>query len=185
MGTHSLIIMRVKSKDGTYQIWTILYQHWDGDFEGVGRTLVKFLTGMTFSDWNISEEGRKVANGAGCLFAQIIALFKKGPRGAYIIPPVDTDERYKYYVDVIDGNPWEGVKSQIELTLKGIDDDDDDDKDGNKMGTFKGSPEEADNYLNNLLGVPPPRNTIILNDPNTDNIKVKINMSGIDLSKFQ
>jgi hypothetical protein len=45
------------------------------------------------------------ANGAGCLFAQIIAHFKTGVGAAYLTNPHDDDlEDFNYYVDVDDQN---------------------------------------------------------------------------------
>lgn len=133
MGTHSLIIMRVKSKDGTYQIWAVLYQQLDGYFDGVGRILVEFLSGMIITNGIAFGEKRKTANGPGCLFAQIVALFKKEVGSAYLQPPVEDVEEYNYYVDVTTDN-------KIEITLKSGDDT-----------AFKGSPEEAENFLKNYI----------------------------------
>ena len=111
MGTHSLIIMRVKLDDGSYLIWAVLYQQLDGYFSGVGKTLVQFLSGMVITNGIKFGEKRKTANGPGCLFAQIITLFKTGVGGAYLEQPdVEEGEEYNYYVDVID--------KKIEITLK-------------------------------------------------------------------
>ena len=102
MGTRSLIIMRTKNKDGNYVIWCIIYQQYDGYIKGVGQRLVEFLSkiklvqGIPFGT-DISN----IANGSGCLFAQIISYFKTGVGGTYMVPPDNyQEEEYNYYVDI-------------------------------------------------------------------------------------
>jgi uncharacterized protein (DUF2342 family) len=49
-----------------------------------------------------ADSPRKIANGAGCLAAQIIAHFKAahGPGGVYMVAPKLLDEEYSYRVTV-------------------------------------------------------------------------------------
>jgi hypothetical protein len=106
MGTHSLIIMRVKGKDGSVVIWTLLFQTLDGDLVGVGQRLFSFLKNMKImTGIPIIDHPRKMANGPGDLFAQIIALFKGYQVGSAYIQPVPSDgviqfEEYTYSVDI-------------------------------------------------------------------------------------
>jgi len=128
MGTHSLIIMRVQSSDGTYLIWAVLYQHWDGFIDGVGKQLFNFLYNMRLTNGiSLNNKDKKTANGAGDLFAQIIGYFKKGVGDAYLREPNDDDlEEYNYYVNVTKDD-------NIELTIVNSDDE----------VLFKGTSEEA------------------------------------------
>ena len=98
MGTHSLIVMRFK-RNNNYDVYCKLYQQFDGYLNGVGKTLIDFLLSITLVN-GITGEGNE-ANGAGCLFAQIIKLFKKRVGGSYIVDPNSNhEEAYMYYVDV-------------------------------------------------------------------------------------
>lgn len=92
MGTHSLII--VSNNSG--HIYTIIYQQFDGYLNGVGIHLTNFLSGFKIGTFTfiisnnyfvngLSDMGRnKIANGAGCLAAQIVAHFKTEPGGTYL-----------------------------------------------------------------------------------------------------
>lgn len=116
MGTHCYVLLRVKEKDGTYSVWTKIYTQYDGYPEGVGKRLCIFL-----KDIQIVQglpypvpPGSKMANGAGCLFAQIV-LFMKSHRDnefqnpllsdvggyVYLCNPMTTDlEEWNYTIDV-------------------------------------------------------------------------------------
>lgn len=134
MGTHSLIIMRVQKVDETYQIWSVLYQQYDGYVEeGVGKKLFYFLYNMKIVNGiritHKTDKNDKIANGAGDLFAQIIGYFKKKVGGAYLCSPDPEDgqlEEYNYYVDVKDDY-------SINITVK----------DSEAISMFSGTVEEA------------------------------------------
>lgn len=99
MGTHSYIIMRVKHGE-KWEIYCKLYQQYDGYPKGVGMDLLNFLVVKKLVN-GFNNRDQNQANGAGCLFAQIISHFKHGVGGAYICNPNDDDlEYYNYYVDV-------------------------------------------------------------------------------------
>ena len=104
MGTHSLIYMReiVNGKTLTY---AVLYQQYDGYVEGVGKNLVDFLKNIKIVNGFVHGV-KNQANGAGCLFAQLIKHFKDDVGGSYLVPITDTEEReqFNYYVDVVDKN---------------------------------------------------------------------------------
>lgn len=109
MGTHSLIIMRVKNAENFTPICA-LYQQFDGGLEYVGKILLEFLSKITITNGiRMTFVERKLvtppntANGSGCLFAQIVKLFKKDVGGAYLINPVIAEndpEEYTYFIDV-------------------------------------------------------------------------------------
>jgi len=110
MGTRSLTIVRNES--GT-DILT-LYRQMDGYPEGHGLELVDFLLPFRITNGISSYEDKNVANGAGCLAAQIVARLKRGyPKtkhtpartsvGNFYLEPAgtkDVGEEYVYIVSV-------------------------------------------------------------------------------------
>jgi hypothetical protein len=49
------------------------------------------------------NEQKSVANGAGCLAAQLVCRFKKGPGGTYLCPPKmgqDMGQEYEYHIHI-------------------------------------------------------------------------------------
>lgn len=81
MGTRSLTVF----KDGHTEI-AVLYNHWDGDPTSYGKKLAEFLCGITIVN-GIPSEDMKLANGIGCLAAQVVANFKTKPGSFYLNPP--------------------------------------------------------------------------------------------------
>jgi hypothetical protein len=84
-----------------------LYRQNDGYLSGHGRELAAFLDGMRIVT-GLGFERERVANGAGCLAAQMIAKFKTEPGEFYIIPisvtesdedMLDTDYVYNVHVN--------------------------------------------------------------------------------------
>lgn len=81
----------------------VLYRQMDGYPEGHGEELRKFVgsriivNGLSGGPWN---EDNGVANGMGCLFAQIVAHFKTEAGMFYLYPPGTRDygEEYIYTV---------------------------------------------------------------------------------------
>ena len=69
-----------------------IYHHWDGYPEGVGVTLASYLDDMKIVN-GLGRDDTNVANGLGCLAAQLIAEIKDGPGNVSIIGP---DESYGY-----------------------------------------------------------------------------------------
>ena len=69
-----------------------MYRQMDGYLEGHGADLLAFLEPITIVD-GISVHGDPiVANGGGCLAAQMVAHFKSGAGGIYIDPPLQQEE---------------------------------------------------------------------------------------------
>jgi len=101
MGTRSLTVI----KDGKKEI-CVLYRQHDGYPEGHGKELAEFLSGFTVVNGYCSDDEVKVANGAGCLAAQIISHFKTGVGQFYLYPPKTRymGEEYVYEVSVVKGN---------------------------------------------------------------------------------
>lgn len=76
-----------------------LYRQFDGYFDGHGDELALFLSGIQLVN-GISGERKNVANGMGCLAAQIVAHMKTEPGGFYIYKSGSRDvgEEYIYHV---------------------------------------------------------------------------------------
>ena len=98
MATSSLI--KVLDDDSEEVIATI-YVHWDGGPEWLGACLAKDLEKVNLVN-GLSGQPKlgEVANGMGCLFAQIVAYLKKAPGDVYMYSKdtKDIGEDYIYYV---------------------------------------------------------------------------------------
>ena len=94
MGTRSLTF--VYDEDGKKLI--NMYRQYDGYPSGHGKELAEFLEPITMV--NGISEARKIANGPGCLAAQLVSHFKDGPGGIYLEPTtaVDCGQDYEYHI---------------------------------------------------------------------------------------
>ena len=79
-----------------------LYSQYDGYPSGYGLDIAKFLDGMTLvNGLSINDSGKKIANGFGCLGAQLVVNFKTDAGGFYLYPPkadVDAGQEYEYHI---------------------------------------------------------------------------------------
>jgi len=103
MGTRSntLVYDEYHGNDSAVQILNLYRQH-DGYVEGHGAELLKFLEPMTIVN-GITTGLTNIANGSGCLAAQMVSHFKKKVGDFYIMAPLgedefDNDYTYKIYV---------------------------------------------------------------------------------------
>jgi len=100
MGTRSLTHIHESDKDSP--VLVTLYCQLDGYPSGVGKQLVDFLSSFTIKNgFSTGDRPGSVANGMGCLAAQLIGYFKGGYLGLwYVYPPnsTDCDEEYVYHV---------------------------------------------------------------------------------------
>ena len=108
MGTRSLTFV----SDGDTPVVN-MYRQFDGYPSGHGAELADFLDGMVVVN-GYGEVKPKIANGMGCLAAQMIANFKQTVGGFYIHPVTDTDcwQDYEYHVyedKVVVKNPTEVI----------------------------------------------------------------------------
>ena len=78
-----------------------LYRQMDGYIEGHGVDLLKFLEPITIVN-GFTQGLTNIANGSGCLAAQLVAHFKKRVGDFYIMAPLgeenENDYTYKIYV---------------------------------------------------------------------------------------
>jgi len=84
MGTRSLTHVFEKSEDKLTEILCI-YRQYDGYPSGVGKDYAEFLNGFEIVN-GFGLDRDKLANGAGCLAAQLIKNIKKGVGNVYIYP---------------------------------------------------------------------------------------------------
>lgn len=77
-----------------------MYRQYEGYPTGHGAELAKFLSQFTMVSGISTRESRKVANGMGCLAAQLVASFKEEVGGIYLYPAtaVDCGQDYEYHV---------------------------------------------------------------------------------------
>jgi hypothetical protein len=77
-----------------------MYRQFDGYPTGHGAELANFLNGFEIVN-GYSEVRPKLANGMGCLAAQMIVHFKDGTGGFYLVETVlgqDCSQDYEYHV---------------------------------------------------------------------------------------
>jgi hypothetical protein len=102
MGTraNTVIYDEYHGNGSSVQILNLYRQH-DGYVEGHGAELVAFLEPMTIVN-GITTGMTNIANGSGCLAAQMVAHFKKKVGDFYIMAPLgeemENDFTYKIYV---------------------------------------------------------------------------------------
>ena len=86
-----------------------IYRQYDGYPEGMGLDLANFLSDFTIVNGLGSRGPAKIANGVGCLAAQLVQHFKDGPGNIYLEQlngePGDSWEEYIYTVYPKDGEP--------------------------------------------------------------------------------
>jgi len=78
-----------------------MYRQFDGYPSGHGRELAEFLSSFdAVVNGYAFNETRKVANGMGCLAAQLVANFKVGVGGFYLYTTTSKDcgQEYEYHV---------------------------------------------------------------------------------------
>jgi len=102
-----------------------MYRQMDGYPSGHGLELAEFLAPITIVN-GIGDGNAIVANGAGCLAAQIVAHFKDGPGGIYLHRPnkhMDCWQDYEYWIDVksdgIHVRVFEGEFAEENLIFQG------------------------------------------------------------------
>ena len=101
MGTRSLTFIY----DDTGTVLVNMYRQMDGYPSGHGKELAEFLAPIVMVN-GIGQTDKKIANGPGCLAAQLVAHLKDGAGGIYINPvsAVDCGQDYQYHVHAdIDG----------------------------------------------------------------------------------
>lgn len=117
MGTRSLTHIYDTNWGETSLICTI-YRQMDGYPSGMGQDLKDFLSQFAIVNGISLVEDRKIANGAGCLAAQLVAEFKTDAGGIYLYPPGSSDcgEEYVYSIYAKADQP---IRFKVEDTYQG------------------------------------------------------------------
>jgi hypothetical protein len=105
MGTRSLtyVYENYKNEQGNKveQPIICLYRQYDGYPTGHGAELADYLSGMYVVNGLGIQNDQKVANGMGCLAAQLVANFKTEAGQFYLHAPVlnrDDWQEYEYHI---------------------------------------------------------------------------------------
>lgn len=106
MGTRSITRIYQGTPDEKPKAVVQMYRQMDGYPSGHGAELAEFLEGMTIVNGITDYNAKKVANGAGCLAAQMVAHFKT-ELGSIYLEPVGPNEwvDYEYHVFAEDNQP--------------------------------------------------------------------------------
>lgn len=106
MGTRSITRIYPGTPDEKSKAVVQMYRQMDGYPSGHGAELAEFLEGMTIINGITDYNAKKVANGAGCLAAQMVAHFKT-ELGSIYLEPVGPNEwvDYEYHVFAEPGQP--------------------------------------------------------------------------------
>ncbi len=98
-------------------IHTQLYKHYDGHPERLGVTLASYLDGYEIHSGMSNKHQGPLANGIGCLAAQLVSYLKNEPGNVYLQPPQDRDwEDYVYYI-------WIKESEEIMISIFNYDDE--------------------------------------------------------------
>ena len=121
MGTRS--ITKVTQEDGKVQL-VAMYRQYDGYPDGHGLELCEFLKNKKIINGiPIGEPTENLANGMGCLAAQMVAYFKTDVGGIYLDPGFSTHIDYSYEIYLSENNEirlkmwswWEDENSEPEF----------------------------------------------------------------------
>lgn len=117
MSTRSLTVF----KDEEGQEIAVMYRQLDGYPKGHGKDLTEMLSGIKMVNGLSIDNPGKVANGMGCLAAQIVAHFKEGPGGIYLLPAGSRDcgEDYTYLITGNTDEPEIEIRDRRKLLYKG------------------------------------------------------------------
>lgn len=103
MGTRSITTIIDNAWGKNTKVCT-MYRQYDGYPSGHGKELAEFRTPIVVVNGMGLDEKRRIANGAGCLAAQMVQHFKEaaGPGGIYLEAPrlKMVGEDYAYHVTV-------------------------------------------------------------------------------------
>ena len=137
MGTRSLTHI----KNSNNKTILTMYRQYDSYPNGHGLELAEFLTPIRLvNGFGRDTDTLKIANGEGCLAAQLVAHFKHDVGGFYLYPPNSKDcgEEYTYTIKVNDIESYNTDKQYV-ITVK----------DYGKKQIFKGNLEQFTTFCKN------------------------------------
>ncbi len=91
-----------------------IYRQFDGYPSGHGLALAEFMLPIKVVN-GISDMKAKVANGAGCFAAQLVAHLKTGPGNIYLEDPnqVEFDHDFTYKIRIDTYQPSKGTRIEV------------------------------------------------------------------------
>jgi hypothetical protein len=136
MGTRALTFVydSYKDEDGVVKYTPIinLYRQYDGYPSGHGAELAEFLGPFTMTNGlpvGRDKTDRKIANGMGCLAAQLVSHFKGSDAGQFYLYPTSSDncgQDYEYHIynNILtflddDGIEHQSTELSIRITNRG------------------------------------------------------------------
>ncbi len=100
MGTRAITKIKTEGKNSPTLL--AIYTQFRGDFKEHGNNLKRFLEKITIVN-GFGRETLNVANGVGCLAAQLIAHLKTKVGDHYIVSTDAEPEEFNYEISVEDG----------------------------------------------------------------------------------
>ena len=83
---------------GVDKIHVQIYNHYNGYPEGLGVTLAEYLQDFKIVN-GLPMRTNKLANGLGCLSAQVVSYLKEEPGNVYLYRPGERSwEDYEYFI---------------------------------------------------------------------------------------
>ena len=121
MSTRSLTVIKADEWGEVNEI-IVMYKHFDGYPEGYGKELAKFLAPYRVVNGLNGRERGPIANGAGCLAAQIVKHFTKplGEGGDIHLHPAGTRGCWSEYVYTVTAGHDKPIRLQVEEVDTGI-----------------------------------------------------------------
>lgn len=102
MGTRSLTYVFSTDGSGDSKPLVCMYRQYDGYLAGHGLELAEFLAPFTVVNGLGMKDETKVANGMGCLAAQMVSHFKGNEPGQFYLHPTELGQNwgqeYEYHV---------------------------------------------------------------------------------------
>ncbi len=95
-----------------------MYRHMDGYPSGHGLELAEFLLPVKLCNGLTLVDTGRMANGMGCLAAQIVAHFKDGVGAFYLESSARADNDYAYYVYGDSFEPSKGLRIVVKTGRK-------------------------------------------------------------------
>jgi|TARA_Y100000310_G_scaffold332310_1_gene407640 hypothetical protein len=98
----------------------VMYRQYDGYPSGHGKELAEFLDDLHIVNGINMNDERTIANGMGCLSAQVVSHFKGDDIGHIYLHAPDTKDIGEQYIYTIYDDK-DGVKIKVHDTYKNID----------------------------------------------------------------
>lgn len=88
-----------------------IYRQFDGYPSGHGKDLAEFMKGLKLVNGMGMSDTQRIANGAGCFAAQLVAHLKKGPGHIYLEAPSQDllQHDYTYVIGLDTFAPEKGI----------------------------------------------------------------------------